>query len=111
MSAAERRRERRYVVEGVSLMVDGERHAVIDLSYSAARIACTVDQVLSSGGAPLVLEFDGAERFTFRFPIRVVRYSDLYVVVGYEAPRANWEDFIKRFDTFHVDELDTALFD
>jgi hypothetical protein len=37
--------------------------------------------------------------------------AELYVVLGFEPPAPNWNEYIRQFDTFHVRELDDQLFD
>ncbi len=111
MAGGERRKEPRFVVDAVNLILDGASYPVIDISISGARISCPTRE-FTKAGAPLTLEFNrDASRETFTIVPRVIRRADLYVVLGFEPPRADWENYIRQFDTFHVHELDEQLFD
>jgi len=112
MAGGERRKEPRFVVDAVDLILDGECYPVIDISISGARISCTPSEYAKSGGRPVTLQFNrdgGGECYTIR--PRIIRLADLYVVLGFDPPRRDWENYIRQFDTFHVHELDEQLFD
>lgn len=112
MAGGERRKEPRFVVDAVNLILDGASYPVIDISISGARISCPPREYSKSDRYPVTLEFnrDGA-RETFKIKPRVIRLAELYVVLGFDPPRADWENYIRQFDTFHVHELDEQLFD
>lgn len=112
MAASERRKEPRYVVDAVNLIADGESWPVIDISATGARVSCLPADYERVGDAPKLLEFTKDEmRELFRIEPRVIRKAPLYVVLGFEPPAANWDSYIRQFDTFHVHELDDQLFD
>ena len=112
MAGGERRKEPRFVVDAVNLLIDGIGYPVIDISTSGARISCPPFEYSKAEGRPVVLEFNcEGNRETFTIKPRVIREAELYVVLGFEPPRADWESYIRRFDTFHVHELDDQLFD
>jgi hypothetical protein len=110
--SGERRKEPRYVVDAVNLIVGKHSFPVIDISTSGARISCSPRDYARAGDAPPTLEFnrDGC-RETYAIRPRIIRVTDLYVVLGFDPPRPDWEVYIRRFDTFHVHELDKQLFD
>jgi hypothetical protein len=112
MAAGERRREARYVVDAVNLIAAGESWPLIDISAAGARISCQPTDYERVGDAPKTLEFnkDGM-RDLFPIEPRIIRKADLYIVLGFEPPAPNWDSYIRRFDTFHVRELDDHLFD
>lgn len=112
MAGSERRKEPRFVVDAVNLILDGESYPVIDISISGARISCPPRDYAKAGGKAVTLEFnrDGT-RETFTIKPRIIRLAELYVVLGFDPPRADWESYIRSFDTFHVHELDEQLFD
>ena len=112
MAGQERRKEHRYVVDSVYLTLGEERFPVIDIAASGARISCAPREFDLSKSASCRLEFgnEGALQI-FAIEPRLVRSTDLYVVVGYSPPVSEWEAFIRTFDTFHVRELDDHLFD
>lgn len=112
MAGKERRKEHRYVVDAVHLGFGEQRFPVIDLSKSSARISCGPAEYAASLDSPARLEF-GADAPIDAYAIepRIIRSTDLYVVIGYTPPKEDWEAFIRRFDTFHVSELDVLLFD
>jgi hypothetical protein len=110
--AGERRKESRYVVDAVNLLADGRSYPVIDLSPSSARISCAPRDYARIGEAKVELELiREARRDVYTIKPRLVRTADLYVVIGFEPPRSDWDSYIRQFDTFHVHELDVQLFD
>lgn len=112
MSGSERRRERRYVVDAVHLAAGHERFPVIDIAASGARISCTPAEFSKLGKSCCRLEFGSEPPYeVFAIDPHLIRQADLYVVLGYSAPMPGWEDYIRRYDTFHVHELDAQLFD
>ncbi|MFO1185998.1 MAG: hypothetical protein U1E87_00175 [Alphaproteobacteria bacterium] len=112
MSGSERRRERRYVVDAVHLSVGPQRFPVIDIAASGARISCSPAEFAKLNKSICRLEFGSEPPYeVFAIDPRLIRQQELYIVLGYEAPGPNWEDFIRRYDTFHVHELDAQLFD
>jgi hypothetical protein len=85
---------------------------VIDISISGARISCPPRDYEKAAGAPHELEFNReGQRDVFKILPRVIRSTPLYVVLGFDPPRRDWEAYISQFDTFHVHELDAQLFD
>jgi len=112
MAGSERRKEPRFVVDDVNLIVGGIGYPVIDISISGARISCSPHEYSNAGDGPLTLEFNhDGKRESFAIKPRLIRQAELYVVLGFDPPRADWENYIRRFDTFHVHELDEQLFD
>jgi hypothetical protein len=113
MASGERRREPRYVVDAVNLVVGGRSYPVIDISPSSARISCPPRDYAQAGETSMQFEFnsEGGRRDVFTIKPRLIRLADLYVVIGFEPPRTDWEAYIRNFDTFHVHELDDQLFD
>jgi hypothetical protein len=112
MAGGERRKEPRFVVDAVNLMLGGMSYPVIDISISGARISCPPAEYSKAGNGPLTLEFNReGNRETFKIEPTVIRMAALYVVLGFDPPRPNWENYIRQFDTFHVHELDEQLFD
>jgi hypothetical protein len=112
MPTDERRKEHRYVVEAVQLALGMRRFPVIDIAISGARISCSPKEFEALKDRPCQLEFGSeAPLETFAIEPFLIRSTDLCVVLGYAAPQPDWESYIRRFDTFHVHELDTLLFD
>jgi hypothetical protein len=112
MAGGERRKQPRFVVDAVNLNIGGASYPVIDISISGARISCTPRDYSKGGNGPVALEFNReGRRETFTINPRPIRMADLYVVLGFDPPRADWENYIRQFDTFHVHELDDQLFD
>lgn len=110
--AGERRKESRYVVDAVNLIAGDRSYPIIDLSPSSARISCAPRDYarLIENKAEIELIRDG-RRDVYPIRPRLVRMADLYVVIGFDPPRSDWESYIRQFDTFHVHELDDQLFD
>jgi hypothetical protein len=113
MARGERRKEPRYVVDAVNLIIGGRSYPVIDISPSSARISCPPREYAQAGEVPMQFEFtaDGGKREVYAIKPRLIRLADLYVVLGFDPPRPDWEAYIRKFDTFHVHELDDQLFD
>jgi hypothetical protein len=109
----ERRKEPRYVVDSVNLVIGGQSYPVIDISPSSARVSCKPRDYARSGCTQAKLEFELEDRReVYTITPRLVRKTDLYIVIGFEAPRADWATYLSRFDTFHVArELDKQIFD
>ena len=108
----ERRKEPRYVVDAVNLIIGGRGYPVIDISLSGARISCSPRDYARAGDDLIELEFNKDGR-SESYPIRphIIRTTDLYVVLGFDPPRSDWDTYIRQFDTFHVHELDEQLFE
>jgi hypothetical protein len=112
MSGSERRREHRYVVDAVHLAVGPRRFPVIDIAASGARISCTPTEFAELDKDLCRLEFGSEPPYeVLAIEPHLIRSTDLYVVLGYKPPKPDWENFIRRYDTFHVHELDAQLFD
>ena len=112
MAGGERRKEPRYVVDDVNLILGGNSYPVIDISISGARISCPPAEYSRVENEPLTLEFNrDGKRETFKIEPTLIRKAELYVVLAFDPPRADWENYIRGFDTFHVHELDEQLFD
>jgi hypothetical protein len=112
MPLSGRRKEHRYVVEAVQLALGTRRFHVIDIAASGARVSCGAKEFEALKDQPCRLEFGSeAQLETFAIEPYLIRSTELYVVLGYAPPKPDWESFIRRFDTFHVHELDTLLFD
>lgn len=112
MAESERRKEPRYVVDAVNLIAGDESWPVIDISETGARVSCPPTDYDGVGDAPKLLEFvKDDSRELFRIEPSVIRKAELYVVLGFEPPAPNWNEYIRQFDTFHVRELDDQLFD
>ena len=99
----ERRKERRYVVVGMDVLLDGQVCPILDISRSAVR-------VLKPATLPPI---DQPVSLILRRQTRARRHGDAYAVVGrfvratpmditfgYDPPRPNWEAIIRRHDTF-----------
>lgn len=104
MAQFDRRKEQRYIVDNVYLQSGDYQVPIVDLSATAARVSCNVGE-LQTTGEPCHLVFED-ENGIERIPVNpeITRSTDYYVVVSYEPPRDNWELFIEKFDSFHVDE-------
>ena len=108
----ERRKESRYVVDSVNLIAGGRSYPVIDISSSGARISCQPREYAKVGENKIELEFlRDQRRDVYTIRPRLIRMAELYVVLGFDPPRSDWENYIRQFDTFHVHELDDQLFD
>jgi hypothetical protein len=112
MASGERRKEPRYVVDAVNLLASGGSYPVIDISPSSARISCPPRDYAKCCDGALRLEFvREGKREIYDIRPRLIRATDLYVVLGFDPPRSDWDVYIRQFDTFHVRELDVQLFD
>ena len=112
MAGSERRKEPRYVVDAVNLILAGRSYPVIDISVSSARISCAPREYSRAGDGPLDIEFNlQGRRDVYAIRPRLIRMADLYVVLGFDPPRSDWASYIRQYDTFHVHELDDQLFD
>lgn len=111
MAGGERRKEPRYVVDAVNLLLGDRSHPVIDISISGARISCPPREYERAASGRAILEFNQEGQCqVFEIQPHVLRKAELYVVLTFEPPQADWESFIRQFDTFHVHELDERLF-
>jgi hypothetical protein len=111
MASGERRKELRYVVDDVQIVIGGVRYPVIDIASSGARISCALRNFTSHTDDRCRIEFGADPVVSYEIDARLIRSTALYIVIGYDPPRADWEAFIRTYDTFHVHELDEQLFE
>lgn len=112
MYEKERRQDQRFVVDSVDLLLGNKRVPVIDISNRGARIACGAATLEAGRGKPCTLEFRTASTTeTFSIEPHLVRDGGIYIVIGFAPPRADWAEYIRAFDTFHVHELQENIFD
>ena len=112
MPPGERRKEHRYVVDAVQIAFGQKRFPVIDIAVSGVRVACAPHEFEALKSQPCRLEFSFEDSIqVFAIEPRLIRSTNLCVAIGYTAPIADWEAFIREFDTFRVRELDDQLFD
>lgn len=94
----ERRREARYVVDGLRAELDGVAHEILDISASGIRLVRT--------GAPratVSLRLVGEEaesRLDLRVTATFQRSSPFDVVYRYRCRRADWPARLAEFDIF-----------
>ena len=102
----ERRKEERYLAPGMVVHCDGEACAVIDVSRSAVRFVRSQGLMLGCDRHDLVLEFPRGGGVV-RYPVegRIIRFTQLCVVMGYDPPAADWEQQIKALDTAELTAL------
>lgn len=96
----ERRKEERYLAPGMVVHCNGEACAVIDVSQSAVRFVRSQSLMLSREMHELVLELPCATGVTcYSVMGRIIRFTQLCVVMGYDPPTADWEQQIQALDT------------
>lgn len=102
----ERRKEERYLAPGMVVHCNGEACAVIDVSRSAVRFVRSPGLMLSREMHELVLELP-CTAGVVSYPVkgRVIRFTQLCVVMGYDPPTEDWEQQIKALDTAELTAL------
>lgn len=104
---SERRREERYLASGMVVHCGGSPCAAIDVSRSAVRFVRPASLVLGEEVHDLVLELPTAEGSTC-YPVegRVIRFTPICVVMGYQPPVPDWEQKIRALDTVELTTLE-----
>jgi hypothetical protein len=100
-SGRERRKHHRYVVEGLYVELAGEQLEIIDVSIEAVRIVRP--QIELSVEEPVAFHIKNnqwGEPADIALTGRLIRSGNGFVVFGYDIPFAEWEDFLRRHDTF-----------
>jgi hypothetical protein len=86
-ASADRRKKRRYIVAGVSALVDGEACPIADISATAVRLLRPYDLPMSRPAYTLVFTFDeGEEQRMFTVSATLVRYTETCFVLEYDPP-------------------------
>ena len=103
----ERRKEERYLAPGMVVHCNGEACAAIDVSRSAVRFVRPLDLILSPEMHELVLELPCAAGVA-SYPVegRIIRFTQLSIVMGYDPPTADWEQRIQALDTAELTTLE-----
>jgi hypothetical protein len=103
---AERRKERRYIVCGVESWIDGRPSQIIDISRSGVRLLLPPGFAIDNRRYDVVFDIpeDGAVH-PYRVTGRLVRFTDIYVVLTYDPPCAHWEALLLSLDTFEMTRL------
>src|SRR5512134_2301171 len=93
--ADERRRQRRYIVAGVSARVDGEACPIADISATAVRLLRPYDLPITRRTYTLVFTFDEAQpRQTYTVSATLVRCTESCFVLRYDSPVPTWESLL-----------------
>jgi hypothetical protein len=103
----ERRKEERYLAPGMVVYCSGEPCAAIDVSRSAVRFVRPQGFLLDQETYELVLELPITTGLA-SYPVegRIIRFTQLSVVMGYDPPTADWEQQIKAIDTAELTTLE-----
>ncbi|TVQ28978.1 MAG: hypothetical protein EA356_17835 [Geminicoccaceae bacterium] len=102
----DRRREQRYVVDGLNVMLDGRPCAVLDVSSTHLRLVRTTTRPevhLRFQSDPELPHVD------FQCTGRLARSGACDAVYAYAAPSRNWPSMLARFDSFrnvHIADLE-----
>jgi hypothetical protein len=105
-AAADRRKQRRYIVAGVSALVDGEACPIADISVTAVRLLRPYDLPMSRPAYALTFAFDdGNEQRMFAVSATLVRYTESCFVLEYDPPMPTWETLIRSADTLEQTRL------
>lgn len=106
MGAAERRKERRYIVCGMRASIDGRPSQIVDISRSGVRLLLPPGFVRHDGDYDVVFELpEGGDAGRYRVSGSLVRSTDIYVVFTYEPPTVDWEQRLIGLDTFEMTRL------
>lgn len=104
--AIERRKEQRYIVIEMTLTLDGEPAAILDISRSAVRVVRPDGFVERDAPYALVFETgEGRRRRTFPVAARLVRASHVDAVFEYAPPSRRWNAMLRARDTFQLSRL------
>jgi hypothetical protein len=110
-STKERRAEVRYIVSGMTAAIDGAECEILDISVSAVRL------VRPAGFQPDGRRYgvcftinDGRGIATHAVTGRLIRTTELCVVLGYAAPVSYWENVLRSLDVFESNRLHTLAF-
>ena len=110
-AADERRRQRRYIVAGVSARVDGEACPIADISATAVRLLRPYDLPITRRTYALVFTFDQAgQQQTYAVSATLVRYTESCFVLRYDLPVPSWESLLRSADTLEQTRL-SQIFD
>jgi hypothetical protein len=109
--ADERRRQRRYIVAGVSARVDGEACPIADISATAVRLLRPFDLPITRRTYSLEFTFDEAEQQqTYTVSATLVRRTERCFVLRYDSPAPTWESLLRSADTLEQTRL-SPIFD
>ena len=103
----ERRKEERYLAPGLIVHCNGEACAAIDVSRSAVRFVRPQGVKLTPEKHKLVLELPCTTGMA-SYPVegRIIRFTQLCVVMRYDPPTADWEQRIQALDTAELTTLE-----
>ncbi|NWG45808.1 MAG: hypothetical protein HXY25_04575 [Alphaproteobacteria bacterium] len=112
----ERRKDRRYVVEGLAVTIEGQTCPIVDIARGGLRV--TTDEALRERilalaelRPDLTIDFDirtlpgEAEPFALRLRGRLSRIEPLAIVLTYDPPRRDWDAVLKGYDTLERTRL------
>ncbi len=109
--ADERRRQRRYIVAGVSALVDGEACPIADISATAVRLLRPYDLPMTRRTYTLVFTFSEAQQqHTHTVSATLVRRTESCFVLRYNSPVPTWESLLRSADTLEQTRL-SQIFD
>lgn len=109
--SSERRRQRRYIVAGVSAIVDGEGSPIADISATAVRLRRSCDLPVTERAYTVVFTFDEAgQQSMFTVSATLVRCTESCFVLRYVAPVPKWEALLRSADTLEQTRL-SQIFD
>ena len=107
----ERRRQRRYIVAGVSALVEGEACPIADISATAVRLRRSNDLPVTEREYTLVFAFDEAgQQSMFTVSATLVRCTERCFVLRYDSPVPTWEALLRSADTLEQTRL-SQIFD
>lgn len=107
----ERRRQRRYIVAGVSALVDGEACPIADISATAVRLRRSYDLPVTQRAYTVVFTFDEpGQQNMFTVSATLVRCTESCFVLRYDSPVPTWEALLRSADTLEQTRL-SRIFD
>ncbi len=97
----ERRREPRYVVDGLRAELDGQPSEILDISASALRLLRSPAGGQCAAEVRLRLSAEaGFPAVDLRSHATLIRFTPDAMVYAYRAEIAEWPFLLKAFDTF-----------
>ena len=109
-ASAERRKEARYVVEGLSAEIGGMPVDIIDISATAVRLARPDRPLTFPASLQFRLTCERGDRI-FLVPATLVRESANSLVLSYPKPDRDWNAMLARIDTLGRTQLHAISFE
>ncbi len=91
---------------GIEAHVDGVVCPIVDISRSAVRVVKPDGFLPRDRAYDLVFDIDQPGVLSrYRVEGHLIRCTDIYFVLGYQAPIAQWEELLRSLDCFESLQL------